>query len=131
MQILLYIIMNGMAEYMRKRRRARRTKLLELLGNKCQSCGSTENLEFDHKNPRRKQHDFNEIKDGPENAILKEIMKCSLLCANCHHDKTRDNNEYVNRDKKPARHGTIWKYKLGCRCSKCKKAISDYMKSKT
>lgn len=121
------------ADYMRDRRRKRRIKYLEMLGGKCANCGETDPslLEFDHKNPRKKQHDFNEIKDGPENTILKEVKKCGLLCIKCHLEKTKKKREHINRDKKPARHGTLWMYKkYKCRCDKCKKSISEYMKSK-
>ncbi len=116
-----------MSLYMRDRRQKRRQKFIALLGGKCQQCGTTENLEFDHRLPRYKKHDFNHLIDGPEKLIAKELKKCVLLCKQCHFDKTTRNQEHINRDKKPARHGTVWKYKqFGCRCKRCRLAMRMY-----
>jgi 5-methylcytosine-specific restriction endonuclease McrA len=120
-----------MAEYMKNRRKARRAKFIELLGGKCVNCGSTENLQFDHANAKKKEFDINQVKDGKEEIILKELKKCVLLCPECHLDKTKANKEHINKDKKPARHGTPWMYKkYKCRCRKCRMAISHYIKNK-
>lgn len=122
-----------MADYMKKRRLERRKKFINLLGGVCSNCGNTNisQLQFDHVEPKKKEFDLNKIKDSNENTILKELKKCILLCVKCHFEKTKNNKEFVNRDKKPARHGTIWMYKkFKCRCKKCKKAMSDYIKNK-
>lgn len=125
------IIMSSdyMRNYMKQRRKNRRQKFIDLLGGKCVSCGSTENLQFDHQNAKKKTFDINSIKDGKESIILKELKKCVLLCPSCHLNKTKDNKEHINKDKKPARHGTLWMYKkYKCRCPKCQKAMSLYNK---
>lgn len=120
-----------MRNYMRERRRNRRKKFIELLGGKCVNCGATKNLQFDHQKAKKKQFDLNDIKDGKEEVILKELKKCVLLCPECHLEKTKSNKEHVNKDKKPARHGTLWMYKkYKCRCKKCRTAVSDYLKSR-
>lgn len=120
-----------MRDYMKARRKARRAKFIELLGGKCQSCGSTDDLQFDHAKAKSKEFDLNSIKDGNEGLILKELKKCVLLCPTCHLAKTKNNKEHINKDKKPARHGTIWMYKkYKCRCQKCRKAMSSYIKNK-
>lgn len=120
-----------MRDYMKSRRKARRAKFIDLLGGKCVSCGATENLQFDHSDAKKKEFDLNAIKDSNEGTILKELKKCVLLCGDCHLDKTKTNKEHINKDKKPARHGTLWMYKkYKCRCQKCKKAVSSYMKNK-
>jgi 5-methylcytosine-specific restriction endonuclease McrA len=120
-----------MRDYMKSRRKARRAKFIDLLGGKCVSCGSTDNLQFDHANAKKKEFDLNAIKDSNEKTILKELKKCVLLCGDCHLDKTKTNKEHINKNKKPARHGTLWMYKkYKCRCRKCRMAISTYMKSK-
>lgn len=117
-----------MREYMRNRRKERRKKFIALLGGKCISCGKKENLQFDHVNPKFKKFDLNDIKDSKETKILKELKKCVLLCPECHLKKTKENKEHVNKNKKPARHGTIWMYKrYKCRCTKCKDAMSKYL----
>lgn len=121
-----------MRQYMKKRRNNRRNKFIQMLGGKCSSCGATDNLQFDHVNPKHKKHDINAIKDGNEDKILKELKRCVLLCVRCHLQKTKDNKEHVNRDKKPSTHGKIWHYKhYKCRCNKCRKAMSDYLKNQT
>ena len=112
---------------MRKRRQKRRAKYIEMLGGKCQNCGSMDSLEFDHTNAKSKEFDLNDIRDGSEERILKELDKCVLLCRDCHLIKTRENQDYVNKDKKPARHGTLWMYKrYKCRCPKCRMAMRQY-----
>lgn len=119
---------NYMRDYMRARRKARREKFIQLLGGKCVMCGSKENLEFDHLKPKKKEFDISNAKDAPEKIILKEVNKCQLLCRPCHMKKTRDKWEFGS---KPAKHGSLWRYKrYKCRCKKCKKAMSDYLKKK-
>lgn len=119
---------NYMKEYMKKRRLERRQKLIDLLGGKCIRCGATENLEFDHIKPKKKEFDIANAKDSPEKVLMKEVKKCQLLCRPCHMSKTRENWEFGG---KPARHGTLWMYKkYKCRCKKCRKAMSQYLKKK-
>lgn len=123
------------ADYMRNRRKARRAKWIALLGGECIDCGETDAnlLQFDHKHPKRKEHDLNSIKDGNEEIVLKELSKCVLRCAPCHLKKTKDKNEHINRDKSPSTHGSIWHYKSRkCRCPKCRRAMRlYYFKSKS
>ena len=38
-----------MAQYMRERRRKRREQLINNAGSVCSRCGSTKELEFDHR----------------------------------------------------------------------------------
>lgn len=117
------------AEYMRNRRKARRRKFVLLLGGFCSNCGSKDidRLQFDHQDPKKKKNDYNDIKDGKESIILKELDKCKLLCPECHLAKTKANKEHINKDKRPSRHGTIWHYKrYRCRCKKCRLAMRLY-----
>lgn len=120
------------AAYMRKRRKERREKFIQLLGGRCSNCGIDSNdLQFDHRNSRKKRYDLNAIKDGDEKVILKELKKCVLLCPDCHFEKGTREQDFINKDKKPSRHGTIWHYKSrGCRCAKCRKAMSQYLSEK-
>lgn len=116
-----------MSDYMKARRGKRRAKYIELLGGKCSNCGSTNQLEFDHKDSKKKEFDLNDIRDGSEETILKELKKCVLLCKPCHMEKGYLSKDFVNKDKEPARHGTVWMYKrYKCRCDKCKSAMHDY-----
>jgi 5-methylcytosine-specific restriction endonuclease McrA len=115
-------------EYFNNRRRERRKKFLALLGGSCERCGSKKDLHFDHKNPRTKKHHISRMMDSNELDIKSEIKKTQLLCADCHRAKTHENWEYAHPQ---SEHGTIRRYKAyGCRCDKCRKAMSDYYYSK-
>ena len=89
---------------------------------------STKNLQFDHKNPKIKEFRISSKIDAPEITLIKEVKKCILLCDKCHREKTKASWDFgVNKPK----HGTIWFYKSrGCRCKKCKEAMSNYLKAK-
>lgn len=115
-------------DYFNNRRKERRKKMLLLLGGKCENCGSTKNLQFDHKNPKIKEFRISSKIDAPEITLIKEVKKCILLCDKCHREKTKASWDFgVNKPK----HGTIWFYKSrGCRCKKCKEAMSNYLKAK-
>ncbi len=115
-------------ETRKKRRTARRAKLVALLGGACKVCGTTENLHFDHINKKDKTLDIAHSIDTKEDILLNEIKKCQLLCDKCHRQKTKDSWDYGVP--KP-QHGTIWYYKkYKCRCDDCKKAMSDYYHSR-
>ena len=106
-----------------ERRKARRLMLYKLLGGKCSSCGSRKNLEFDHLDPNLKEFRISSRIDAPEEELIKEVEKCVLLCHKCHVKKTLENNEFGEL----TGHGTRWNYgKNGCRCQRCKQAVSDY-----
>jgi 5-methylcytosine-specific restriction endonuclease McrA len=107
----------------KERRKSRKLRLLELLGGKCERCGSTENLEFDHLKPSQKKFIISKFIDRADSNLLDEVNKCQLLCKTCHHEKTLEKQEYG----KLSAHGTIWRYKkYKCRCKKCTKAMKDY-----
>ena len=111
-------------EYFNNRRRERRKKYIDLLGGKCSECGDKNDLQFDHKNPERKEFIIADKIDAPEDVLLKEVRKCRLLCPTCHKEKTFKKNEHGQNK---SRHGTIWRYKkYKCRCNKCVEAMSDY-----
>lgn len=115
-------------EYFNTRRKNRRERFINLLGGKCERCGGTENLQFDHQHPNKKDFRIADRIDAPENILLKEVMKCILMCASCHRNKTREKGEH---GQPKARHGTLWMYKgYGCRCTKCKQNMSNYNKER-
>jgi len=114
-------------EYFNNRRKERRQKFIDLLGGKCVRCGSTENLQFDHTNPKKKLNRIPNLIDAPEDVLAAEVDKCVLLCDKCHREKTREMGEH---GQPKARHGTLWMYKkYNCRCNKCRKAMSKYNKA--
>jgi hypothetical protein len=74
-----------------KNRYAKRDMYKGMLGGKCQVCGYSkciDALQFHHKDPSQKSFGISEAMWGhskkTEEEIVKEIKKCSLLCANCH-----------------------------------------------
>ncbi len=105
-------------EYQRTWTKQRREKFLKLLGNKCVQCGSTENLEFDHIDPKTKLFEIADCGSKSYSSILLELKKCQLLCKLHHKEKTLP------------KHGTYSRYKgRKCRCELCKIACRDYMRT--
>ena len=82
------------AEYLKKavikRRHRIKTLALEYKGKKCENCGYNKShwaLQFHHKDA--KQKDFGIGYKGYARAwtkVQKELDKCVLVCANCHHE---------------------------------------------
>lgn len=83
---------------------------------KCTNCGSTENLELDHKNPANKWK--HRIWSYCWKRIKAETKKCQILCRKCHYKKTAED---IRKMRKKA-HGTLDGYvKWHCRCEQCMK----------
>jgi len=115
-------------EYFNERRKNRRLKFVDLLGGKCERCGSKDDLHFDHRRPKKKEFRIADNIDAPEDVLLKEVKKCILMCAPCHRDKTREKGEH---GQPKSLHGTLHRYKqYGCRCGRCKKRMSEYNKER-
>jgi hypothetical protein len=80
-------------------RHKRKVKLVKILGGKCVRCGydkSITALSFHHKDPHDKEFDISSngnLIHKEWDVLLTEVMKCELLCLNCHavehneHDK--------------------------------------------
>jgi len=66
----------------------RKKLLIEMLGGKCKSCGTTKNLQFDHIDPTTKS--FSIAKRYRCKDVFEEIKKCQLLCYECHLKKTSE-----------------------------------------
>tara|TARA_A100001234_G_C12489914_1_gene327275 strand:+ start:101 stop:526 length:426 start_codon:yes stop_codon:yes gene_type:complete len=75
-------------------RNAHKQFLIDYLGGKCVSCGTTENLEFDHIDPNTKRYNVSKVipDTSPETplcqSVWEEVNKCQLLCKSCHRKKT-------------------------------------------
>jgi len=124
----------NMAVYMAERRKKRRDQLIDMSGGKCIKCGSTEDLNFDHRDPKERSFRLNgKDLDGPWEKILEEWRKCQLLCRLCHLVKTKENGEYGEPANKGIdeygnpipEHGHTARYAAGCRCELCCKARYD------
>lgn len=78
----------------KKNREWHRQYFYEYLGGKCESCGTTENLEFDHIDPNSKKFSVTErLPETPPGypyteLVWEEVDKCQLLCTSCHKKKT-------------------------------------------
>ena len=88
------------AEYQRKYQKKRYHKRMEeaksILGGKCAVCGTTKNLELDHKDPKNKDFAVTKLWGVPQAEFEKEVKKCQLLCHKHHAKRTgkqRENGE--------------------------------------
>jgi 5-methylcytosine-specific restriction endonuclease McrA len=80
------------AEWSKQNYDENRQYLINKMGGQCVSCGTTENLEFDHINPLDKSLNITKkltLKNAYQlEEILEELNKCQLLCEQCHSKKT-------------------------------------------
>lgn len=114
-----------MAVYMAERRERRRQKLIDLLGGICIRCGTTKNLEFDHRDPVTKGFNLSgKALDKPWSEILIEAEKCQLLCHSHHLEKTIENG-----DIEVVEHGGGVSGKRNCSCVPCKTKKAEYMRA--
>lgn len=102
--------------------RQRRAEAIKFLGARCVVCGTENDLEFDHIDPRTKLFAISERPTIDEVAFRSEIEKCQLLCRECH--KRKSLSEYPKRE-----HGTRAMYvRRGCRCELCVMANREYFR---
>jgi 5-methylcytosine-specific restriction endonuclease McrA len=99
----------------RERMRARRAKLIEMLGGHCVRCGTTDDLEFDHVDPSTKRFTIGGNLSRPWDVLVQEAKRCQLLCNPCHRKKAPE-------DYPETPHGLYRYADLGCRCEVCRAA---------
>jgi 5-methylcytosine-specific restriction endonuclease McrA len=111
-----------MRKYMLERIRKRREYALSKLGDKCVNCGISENLEFDHIDPKSKKDVIANLWSYSKKILEEELAKCQLLCMPCHQRKS-----IMEAGKKIAKgaHGTVSSYRY-CRCDVCREANSAH-----
>jgi hypothetical protein len=111
-------------------RRERRQQLIELAGGKCIRCGSTDRLEFDHRDRSTKQFELSGSGLNRSWAkLLIELQKCDLLCHVHHRVKTVQYKEAGGGQNKilVPQHGTVHCYTVNkCRCVDCRFARAHY-----
>lgn len=111
-------------EYIRQWKQKRRDGWLREHGP-CK-CGSWDDLEVDHIDPATKARDAHGrpirsthvIWTWSEERRAVELAKCQALCGNCHKIKTAEEH------RAKMVHGSLWMYRLGCRCEACREAKS-------
>jgi 5-methylcytosine-specific restriction endonuclease McrA len=95
--------------------RLRRNREAFFAGKCCAKCGSTRNLELDHKDPAVKVTHL--VWAWGEKRRKAELAKCQILCSRCHKRKTAG-----ERRARAQEHGAS-AYRSGrCRCGICRKA---------
>lgn len=82
-------------EYQKKRYRERLAIAKERLGGKCIKCEETEDLEFDHIDPRSKLRKISEATNWSLARFLAEVDKCQLLCREHHIEKGQLNGDLL------------------------------------
>jgi 5-methylcytosine-specific restriction endonuclease McrA len=97
----------------------RKRDWIESKGGKCVKCGSTRNLEVDHKDQDNKTFNPRDIWSRSEEVRKKELKDCQVLCESCHEDKTALQNSKSGEAAIIAC-GTVEKFENGCRCFTCK-----------
>lgn len=105
------------------RNEKRKQLAFSILGRECVRCGSRENLEFDHIDPKKKSDRLSKFWSAPKARYIEEVLKCQVLCKRCHIAKS-----VTERGQRQRIHGTNTMYRKGCRCVECKKAEADSKK---
>ena len=104
----------------------RKAHYIAKLGGVCVSCGTTENLEFDHIDRSTKSFTFTDkIASMSIKKLDIEAEKLQLLCNDCHKEKTS-----LNQDDDSVGHGGGNSGKRNCKCAPCKAKKAEYMKAR-
>ena len=80
--------------YLKRNLRAyaeRRQLVLEAKSRPCADCGTQYPyyvMDFEHRDGRLKEFALNAVHRVTKRAILREIAKCDVVCANCHRERT-------------------------------------------
>lgn len=85
---------------------------------RCEFCRSTDRLELHHRDPNQKVH--HRIWSWSDDRRLAEIAKCVVLCRLCHQGAHSQARRIEAELRNP--HGTLPRYRLGCRCFGCLEA---------
>jgi hypothetical protein len=91
-------------ENAKKRRQDNKAMFIAELGGKCVKCGQTDVrvLEFDHVAQETKSVNVTAIMTSKDqDRIRREVLKCQLLCCNCHKIKSLENGELGRKRKYP------------------------------
>lgn len=97
---------------------AKKIKGIKLLGGKCEKCGDDNifHLSFHHYS-NDKEISISQMKNVRWSIIEKEILKCELLCENCHAEKHYLEDNYGDKSRRNSKLIYL-KYK-GDKCEAC------------
>lgn len=114
-----------MRDYMLSRFRRRKLAAIAQLGGCCVRCGGTdtEDLQFDHIDPSSKEFSVGRALAGVSEAKLQaELVKCQLLCQDCHTVKTVETD--LGRTLGKGSHGSeaAYRYCGPPKCGTCRAA---------
>ena len=79
-----------------KKRQRNRDLIHEHCGCECRTCGSTQNLEYDHINPALKKSRLSFLSIGKQD-LINQINNIQVLCRTCH-------NKRIQAQRKAAYH---------------------------
>lgn len=106
----------------------RRLWARQLLGDVCASCGTSDQLEFDHVDRTSKSFNIGSNLLKKKQDLIAELKKCQLLCRPCHAEKTKNESQALYSGPRPeTEHGTLTMYAWHkCRCDPCMEANTEY-----
>lgn len=83
--------MSKQSEKVQKWRNNCKDRIVAAFDGKCCICGyykSNRALALHHLDPSKKDFSISDIRANPKNwsAIVNELLKCVLVCSNCHHE---------------------------------------------
>lgn len=88
-----------MRRYMLNLYHKRRAEAFAFLDNLCAHCGSTDELEIDHRDWREKSFPVAKLWSIKREKFLEELKKCQALCKDCHAVKTKTDMSEIKREK--------------------------------
>lgn len=84
-------------EYQRAWEKKRADEALALLGGVCVVCGTAENLDFDHIDPKTKLFRIKAMLRTSAEKFWAEVAKCQLLCRPHHIEKSNAEGSTLKR----------------------------------
>src|ERR1035437_10796781 len=90
---------------------AKKIKAINTLGSKCVKCQNEDIFVLQFHHPAGKDVEMSYIRNSSWSVWQKEIIKCSLLCGNCHHEFHYKPNKIKS---------ALLKLKNASGCSNCK-----------
>lgn len=77
--------------YLKRYRTERQQWLWSFKRKPCDDCGKRYPpyvMQFDHRDPAQKKFNLSRSDGKSKAAVLEEIAKCDVVCANCHAERT-------------------------------------------